>query len=121
MVLTSNVSPPGRYSVRIVAGSGVEETVTYTITDTDTDGKNAKKYEITNSVPANVPPLEVVVIIGFPRVIESSVEVEFVTTRPVTSATCYLRYEHRRQYRDCMLHHHCMNLIIHRFFLLTRF
>ena len=39
MVLTSNVSPPGSYSVRIVAGSGVEETVTYTITDTDTDGK----------------------------------------------------------------------------------
>ena len=38
-VLTSNVSPPGSYSVRIVAGSGVEETVTYTITDTDTDGK----------------------------------------------------------------------------------
>ena len=50
MVLTSNVSPPGRYSVRIVASSGVEETVTYTITDTDTDGKNAKKYEITDSM-----------------------------------------------------------------------
>ena len=36
MLLTSNVSPPGSYSVRIVAGS---ETVIYTITDTDTDGK----------------------------------------------------------------------------------
>ena len=46
MVLTSNVSPPGSYSVRIVANSGVEETVTYTITDTDTDGKKYTPFKI---------------------------------------------------------------------------
>ena len=46
MVLTSNVSPPGSYSVRIVASSGVEETVTYTITDTDTNGKKYTPFKV---------------------------------------------------------------------------
>ena len=47
MVLTSNVSPPGSYSLRIVASSGVAETVTYTITDTEANGK---EYSLKNLV-----------------------------------------------------------------------
>ena len=48
MVLTSNVSPPGSYSVRIVASSGVAETVIYTITDTDTDGNKLNSSSLHN-------------------------------------------------------------------------
>ena len=39
MVLTNVVSPPGSYSVRIEASPGVEATVSYTITDSDSDGE----------------------------------------------------------------------------------
>ena len=40
LVLTVNVSPPGGHSVRIVASSGGEDTVSYTISDTKTEGEN---------------------------------------------------------------------------------
>ena len=40
MVLTSSVSPPGSYSVRILASTEVEETVAYTITDTEANGED---------------------------------------------------------------------------------
>ena len=39
MVLTSNVSPPGSHSVRIVSSSGAEDTVTYSITNSNTDSE----------------------------------------------------------------------------------
>ena len=39
MVLTSNVSPPGSHSVRIVSSSGAEDTVTYSIADSNTDSE----------------------------------------------------------------------------------
>ena len=39
MVLTNVVSPPGSYSVRIEASPGVETAVSYTITDSDSDGE----------------------------------------------------------------------------------
>ena len=39
MVLTSTVSPPGSHSVRIVSSSGAEDTVTYTIADSNTDSE----------------------------------------------------------------------------------
>ena len=52
-------------------------------------------------VPASVPPLEVVLTGGSPRVNESSVEAEFVTTRPVTGVRCFLRYENKNDYKDC--------------------
>ena len=39
MVLTNVVSPPGSYSVRIEASPGVEATVSYTITDSDSNGE----------------------------------------------------------------------------------
>ncbi|CAI8051659.1 hypothetical protein GBAR_LOCUS28289, partial [Geodia barretti] len=42
-------------------------------------------------VPASVPPLEVVLTGGSPRVHESSVEAEFLTTRPVTGVRCFLQ------------------------------
>ena len=32
---------------------------------------------------------------------ESSVEAEFVTTRPVTGVRCFLRYENHNDYKDC--------------------
>ncbi|CAI8020173.1 hypothetical protein GBAR_LOCUS12069 [Geodia barretti] len=38
---------------------------------------------------------------GSPRVTESSVEAEFVTTRPVTGVRCFLRYENKNDYKDC--------------------
>ena len=50
---------------------------------------------------ASVPPLEVVLTGGSPRVNESSVEAEFVTTRPVTGVRCFLRYENKNDYKDC--------------------
>ena len=53
------------------------------------------------TVAAEVPPLDVIVAIGSPRVTASSVEVEFVTTRPVIGARCFLRYENRNDYKDC--------------------
>ena len=53
------------------------------------------------SVQASVPPLEVVLTGGSPRVTESSVEAEFVTTRPVTGVRCFLRYENKNDYKDC--------------------
>ena len=40
LVLTVNVSPPGGHSVRIVASSGGEDTVSYIISDTKTEGDN---------------------------------------------------------------------------------
>jgi hypothetical protein len=89
MVLTSIVSPPGNHSVRIVASTGGESTVPYYIATAATN------------VPASVPPLEVVLTGGSPRVTESSVEAEFVTTRPVTGARCFLRYENKNDYKDC--------------------
>ncbi|CAI8053959.1 P-selectin [Geodia barretti] len=90
ILLTSNVSPPGsRFNVTILASTGGEDTVTYDITNTKTD------------VQASVPPLEVVLTGGSPRVNESSVEAEFVTTRPVTGVRCFLRYENKNDYKDC--------------------
>ena len=53
------------------------------------------------TVQASVPPLEVVLTGGSPRVTESSVEAEFVTTRPVTGVRCFLRYENKNDYKDC--------------------
>ena len=55
------------------------------------------------SVAAKVPPLEVILTSGSPYVTESSIEVEFDTTRPVTRVTCFLRYDNKRDYQDCML------------------
>jgi hypothetical protein len=90
ILLTSNVSPPGsKFNVTILASTGGEDTVTYDITNTKTD------------VPASVPPLEVILTGGSPRVTESSVEAEFVTTRPVTGVRCFLRYENKNDYKDC--------------------
>jgi hypothetical protein len=90
MILTGSVSPPGNHSVRIVASTGGESTVPYYITD-----------EAMSVVIAKVPPLEVILTSGSPRVTESSIEVEFDTTRPVTSVTCFLRYDNKRDYQDC--------------------
>ena len=53
------------------------------------------------TVAAKVPPLDIIVAVGSPRVTASSVEVEFVTTRPVIGARCFLRYENRNDYNDC--------------------
>ena len=39
MVLTNVVSPPGNYSVMIEASPGVEATVSYTITYSDSNGE----------------------------------------------------------------------------------
>ena len=39
MVLTNIVSPPGSYSVRIEASPGIEATLSYTITDSDSNGE----------------------------------------------------------------------------------
>ena len=55
------------------------------------------------SVAAKVPPLEVILTSGSPYVTESSIEVEFDTTRPVTRVTCFLRYDNKSDYQDCML------------------
>ena len=56
-------------------------------------------------VPAIAPPLEVLLINGSPRVSESSVEAEFVTSRPVATARCFFRSRGQRMYKDCMLHY----------------
>ena len=39
MVLTNEVSPAGSYSVRIEAIPGVESTVSYNITESDSNGE----------------------------------------------------------------------------------
>ena len=36
-----------------------------------------------------------------PRVVQDSVEAEFVTSRPVVGATCFLRSPTDRSYEDC--------------------
>ena len=41
MVLTSNVSPPGVYSLRIVASTGGEHTIFYNITTESTQSKTS--------------------------------------------------------------------------------
>jgi hypothetical protein len=86
MVLSINVSPPGTYSLRIVKDAGEEDTVMYNITAED---------------KANVPPLKVILINGSPHVTGSSVEAEFVTSRPVVGARCYLRSTADRLYKYC--------------------
>ena len=37
LVLTINVSPPGKHFVRIVSSTGGDDTVSYTVRDTDSD------------------------------------------------------------------------------------
>ena len=44
MVLTVNVSPPGSHSLRMISQSGEEETVSYNITDTDSDGQELTTF-----------------------------------------------------------------------------
>ena len=65
------------------------------------------RYSQIISVVASVPPLQVILIEGYPRVIGNSVEAEFVTSRPVAGARCFLRYLNRRVYKDCKI---CKNL-----------
>lgn len=65
------------------------------------------------TVAAKVPPLDVIVAIGSPRVTASSVEVEFVTTRPVIGARCFLRYENRNDYKDCQSKLYFFQLLLH--------
>ena len=52
-------------------------------------------------VSADVPPLRITLIRGSPRVIEDTVEAEFVVSRPVAGVRCFLRYEHHRDYKYC--------------------
>ncbi|CAI8053261.1 hypothetical protein GBAR_LOCUS29129 [Geodia barretti] len=88
MVLSIIVSPPGNHSVRILSSTREERTVSYSITTAD-------------PVTAFLPHLEVILTGDSPRVTESSVEAEFVTTRPVTGVRCFLRYENKNDYKDC--------------------
>ena len=54
LVLTVNVSPPGGHSVRIVASSGGEDTVSYTISDTKTEGENRAIVPLHNLHPVSL-------------------------------------------------------------------
>ena len=54
LVLTVNVSPPGGHSVRIVASSGGEDTVSYTISDTKTEGENRTIVSLLNLHPVSL-------------------------------------------------------------------
>ena len=53
------------------------------------------------SVRSSVPPLMVHFVNDSPRVVQDSVEAEFVTSRPVVGVTCFLRSPTDRSYEDC--------------------
>ena len=108
MVLTRIVSPPGNHSVRIVSSTREESAVSYSITTADPGtGKDfnfvlmvANKTQWFSTI-FSILTLEVILTGGSPLVTESSVEAEFVTTRPVTGVRCFLRYENKNDYKDC--------------------
>ena len=108
MVLNADVSPLGSHTVRIIASFG-EDTVSYIISDTENDGEGLiipcrDKFKMTYlslSVRSSVPPLMVHFVNDSPRVVQDSVEAEFVTSRPVVGATCFLRSPTDRSYEDC--------------------
>jgi hypothetical protein len=87
LLITKDVSPTGTHSVRIVASSGVEDTVPYVISDTP--------------VVAQAPSLGVYLINGSPRVTNDSVEAEFQITRPVVGVRCFLRSQFDRIWQNC--------------------
>ena len=104
----ADVSPPGSHTVRIVASFG-DDTVSYIISDTENDGEGLiipcrDKFKMTYlslSVRSSVPPLMVHFVNDSPRVVQDSVEAEFVTSRPVVGVTCFLRSPTDRSYEDC--------------------
>ena len=60
------------------------------------------------SCVASVPPLQVTLAEGSPRVIGNSVGAEFVTSRPVAGARyqkwLVLRYQNHRDYKHCKIY-----------------
>ena len=120
LVITKDVSPTGTHSVRIVASSGVEDTVPYVISDTPgvqpttcillvacmvlVSFNLRRTYHCTYylfSVVAQVPSLGVYLINGSPRVSNDSVEAEFQITRPVVGVRCFLRSQFDRIWQNC--------------------
>ena len=65
-----------------------------------------------------LPPLTIRLVNGSPRYNGSSIFIDFITTQPITSATCYLG---NQRLQDCTLVYVHWAIIIYRTFILSLF